>query len=134
MRDSEVLPHRLSNPALYILNSDSESGKGEHWCAVLYSGRECEFFDPFGMPPSFYGFEKILNTRVVEYGLHNPVCVQSIMSNKCGHHCLFYCFHRCRGYSLADIINMYRSGDVDWNDRMVLEFSRKFGNWYQPVV
>lgn len=135
MRDTDMLPSRNSSaPALYILNTDSEAGKGEHWCAAFYHGQQCEFFDPFGMPPEFYGFERILRTRAARYRVHNNICVQSIASMNCGHHCLFFGFHRCRGFLLSKIINMYKSDDLAWNDKMVLNFVLDFGTWFKSVV
>lgn len=134
MRDTSILPHHMAKPALYILNTDSEGGKGEHWCVAFFENKTCEFFDPLGMDPNFYGFMRIINTRDMENLMYNPVCVQDPLSICCGHHCLFFCFHRCRGYTLADIIGMYNPGNVSWNNSMVTNFTMHFGNWFKPLL
>lgn len=134
MQDTELLPHGKSDPALYILNTDVESGRGEHWCAAFFYGNNCEFFDPFGMPPDLYGFGRILKTRNFKFQLYNDVCVQSVSSICCGHHCLFFAYYRCRSLSFLELINKYRPEDLSWNDTMAKNFVVQFGNWFKPVI
>lgn len=128
--DSLALPHENDVPALYILNTDVEAGKGEHWCLALYHGDGIEFFDSFGMPPVIYGFERVLSTRRVSYCVYNPICVQNVTSKVCGHHCMFFAYHRCRGVSIDDILKIYHPWNTSVNDKMVLNFALKFGSLY----
>ena len=55
----------------------------------------------------------ICNTRVV----------QDIYSSSCGFHCIFYAVHRCVGFSVGSIANMY-TNDVVFNDVIAEEFVR----------
>jgi hypothetical protein len=130
MRDSEYLPGIGKKRCLYILNTDTEEGRGEHWCVLFYKGSEGEFFDPFGCPPEIYGFEKLLKLRKCKKFRYNSVPVQDLKSIACGHHCLFYAFHRCRGEQLSDILKKYN--ECRDSDAMVIEYIRKFGNIYLP--
>jgi hypothetical protein len=131
MRDSDRLPHaNVLLPSLYIVNSDKEEGKGEHWCAAFYYADTREFFDPFGNPPAFYGFEKLLGSRKTLYSISNSVCIQNVLSSCCGAHCLFYALHRCRGMVLHDIIELYDESDMQKNDKMVTQFVAQFGSEY----
>jgi hypothetical protein len=108
MQDTKHLPNLKKNPAMYILNSDTEAGKGEHWCVVYYKGDQVEFFDPFGMPASFYDFEGLLKSKQQASAyLYNPHCMQNPFSNVCGHHCLFYAFNQSRGVSFQQILQQY---------------------------
>lgn len=131
MQDSFELPFANSKKALYILNTDKSNGPGEHWCAVLFNNSHGEFFDPFGMPPTLYGFRKLLNSKDVSKIVYNSTPVQHLFSNACGYHCLFYSYHKCRGYSLDEIIQMYDITDTEKNDQMVVEFVTEFGKIYK---
>jgi hypothetical protein len=132
MRDSNELPDINKKKCLYILNTDTEEGPGEHWCVLFYNGDYGEFFDPFGLPPHVYRFENILKLRKTRKFVYNSVQVQDLKSIACGHHCLFYAFHRCRGESLTDILKRYKHESYEKNDQMVVEYIRKFGNIYLP--
>jgi hypothetical protein len=135
MRDSEILPRRQADPALYILNTGSVTSRGEHWCAVYFENEIQEFFDPFGMPPDFYGFDALLKTRTVAPSekRFNVVPLQSMKSIVCGHHCVLYAYHKCRGFSLEKVLSLYPSGkDREKNDAFALNFVLQFGSIYRP--
>lgn len=134
MKDSESLPFPHADPALYIVNTGRMTSQGEHWCAVLFQGNDEEFFDPFGMPSVIYGFENLFGTREMQVRekTYNGVCVQHPASAVCGHHCLFYAFHRCRGYGLEKILKMYDRNDLEKNDKMAMNFVVQFGSAYYP--
>jgi hypothetical protein len=134
MRDSEDLPNPKLTPALYVFNTGLTSSKGEHWCAAFFDNEKAEFFDPFGMSPMKYGFENLISKRRPLPTLHeyNPVCVQDPLSILCGHHCLFYAFHKCRGLSLSDILALYTPDDLTKNDDIALKFVLQFGSVYKP--
>jgi hypothetical protein len=129
MQDTEHLNHCDEKPALYIINTDVESGPGKHWCAAFYFKNCCEFFDPFGMDPRAYGLENILLSRNVKVIKANNRCLQNVLSAVCGHHCIFYAYHRCRNYQMKDIIKLYQN-DTTWNDHMVQDFTVQFGGSY----
>jgi hypothetical protein len=131
MRDYPRLPSTGQKPALYILNTDVYAGEGEHWCAAYFENNTCEFFDPFGLPPETYGLDRVLNTKAVARRYYNSVRVQQLSSDTCGPHCLFYSFHRCRGYSLAEILKLYNNGgNVVKSDEKAEQFVLNFGKSY----
>lgn len=133
MSDTDELPLVDETPALYFLNTDTEDGAGEHWCAGYFEKKIGEFFDPFGMHPSVYGLDDLMYTRkeIVKIK-YNKAHLQSVGSSVCGHHCLFYAFFRCRNVPLQSILKMYEGNDTVANDRLVLEFVVQFGNSYYP--
>lgn len=133
LRDSKVLPLKEKKEVFYILNTDVESGNGEHWCVAFFTENNCEFFDSYGMDPSVYNFDEVLSSRNSGSFVYNPFCVQDLFSKVCGHHCLFFAFHKCRGYSFDTIIRMYDFTDIKKNDEMVLKFVVQFGNCYNPM-
>ena len=132
MRDSCSLPREKDDPALYILNTDSKSGNGEHWCAIFYHKGTAEFFDPLGFAPEVYNFGPLITSREVRSGWYNSTQVQHMFSNVCGHHCLFFSYHRSRGMGMSDILKMYDENDTKGNDNMVVEFVVQYGSSYYP--
>ena len=132
MQDSNFLPGVSQNRALYVLNTDKSRGEGEHWCAVYFENSIQEFWDPFGLPPEAYEFERLLSLRK---GVKSKVCngqqVQDFSNTTCGPHCLFFAFHRCRGYSMQAILKLYSQTNFTENDRMVDEFVTGFGSSYK---
>ena len=96
-------------PSGLIVNSDTSRGAGEHWMAVFYNkDRSCEFFDPYGLHPKFYGLlEHLKNTakRVT----WNRVAYQPYYSQACGYYCLIYMLLKSRNISLK------KSSVVDLN-------------------
>lgn len=117
--NKDILPER--EPALYILNHDV------HWCAAFFSGNLWEFFDSFGNGPGI--FKKMLRHEVI----FNTVSVQDNGSTMCGHHCIFFSYHRCRGMTFNKIMKLYGS-DKKKNDMMVQDFVSKYGSWYKPAL
>lgn len=130
--DTKQLPYAGDDPALYVLNTDMEMGRGEHWCVVYYDRDIMEFFDPFGSPPVLYDFDEVLNSRESRKYLYNSTCVQNPEAIVCGHHCVHFAFHRCRDISFQEILDMYDGRDLNRNDRMVRDFVMKFGYSYKP--
>lgn len=132
MRDSKELPGLRTDPSLYILNTDSKYGKGEHWCVAVYEGGVLEFFDSFGMHPIMYSFQNLLTLKHFDQLVYNQYCFQHFQSHVCGHHCFFFAYQRSRGMSLSQIQCLYNTNDKEENDQMVLNFVVKYGEHYYP--
>ena len=75
------------------------------------------------MPPLFDEFVTFLNYNTKSWTLNKRV-VQDVYSNACGYHCIFYAAHRCVGFDVSSIANMY-TNDSAFNDAIVEEFVRK---------
>ena len=139
MQDSEKFPNLnqidQNNPGLYVMNTDRKGGRGEHWCvAFIYQGDDCriaEFFDPYGLGLYAYNFQHLFASSS-DYVVQSIKTVQGLFSKACGHHCLFYSFHRCRGFSLSDILKMY-SNNLSQNEHMVINFLHQFGRHYKII-
>jgi hypothetical protein len=140
MSDSKHLPAASNNsPALYILNTDVESGSGQHWCVAYFpqflraSTTVCEFFDPYGMSPACYGFDRLLQKYCGRI-LYSQVLVQGLGSRARAHHCLFFAYHRCHGLCYDGILDMYDLVHVENNERLVTDFVMQFGRIYKLMV
>ena len=135
MRDSVELRNCERKRVMYVLNTDNSDGKGVHWCLVYFDNDLEEFFDPFGNGPEFYGFERLLSTRKrTRRRVYNSVQVQDLLGIACGAHCLFYGFHRARGYGYRDVMRYYDVGNLKKNDGMVIEFVSRFGSCFKTKL
>jgi len=121
-------PKIVKTPALFILNTDTSDGPGIHWCSAVFTKQKtCEFFDPLGKNPSTYNFDKSILKRC------NKICfnefpVQHDSAATCGHHCLFFAFHRARNMTPKRIMKKYSRTDLVNNDHMVFDFvAKNFG-------
>ena len=126
--DLSIPNRRFKTPALFVLNTDNYDGPGEHWCILLIlNGRRAEFFDSFGQSPTVYNFtEEIL--RHVKRIQFNEYPVQATTAATCGHHCIFWAFHRSRGMRPKDIMKLYSMHSCEKNDLLAYNFvKRNFG-------
>lgn len=126
------IPKDVNKPALFILNTDISTGVGEHWCGLLIFNNEVlEFFDSFGYTPYHYNFHMMLKNLNLKYYIFNNIQVQDKKAATCGHHCIFWAYHKARG--VKDIEKMYKK-TPEINDRMVYNFvSNTFGSLFALV-
>ena len=96
---SDHIPNHLDSfPCCFVANTDPHNEPGTHWVAFFYPSLDSlEFFDSYGMPPSFYGFRSPCN---VEY---NQYQFQSFSTKVCGEYCIYFLYHRARNHSLSYI-------------------------------
>ena len=115
---SDRLPsHIHSFPSCLVANTDPHNQPGTQWVAFYFIGpSELEFFDSFGMHPSFHGFN--LDSKV-HYNDHQ---IQSFTSAVCGQYCIYFLYHRARSLDLVsickDLIRRGNSAD-DYVDQFV---------------
>lgn len=121
----DELPEQSPTSSLYIINTDPASRPGKHWVAVyITSQRYGEYFDSFGMHTTVERIESFLNKNCIRWQC-NTKHVQDLLSDACGYHCIFYSVHRCIGFNLQAIINMY-TNDSLCNDAIVKAFVRDY--------
>jgi len=114
------LPTRFKVPALLVCNTDPHDAPGEHW-VVLYVENSSygEFFDSFGRPPDA-PFRTFLNYNCSNW-IFNDRHLQSAISRFCGHYCIFYCLHRCRGSSVNAVVGKLTL-DTGLNDYLIHKY------------
>ena len=88
----------------YILNLDTKSGPGTHWC--LFSTMNPKFalwFDSYGEPMPE---QELAWTQKHRGGnaIYNTRDLQSLNSSACGYFCLYVADHLLKGFSLHDIL------------------------------
>lgn len=122
---ADQLPARITRrPRLIIANTAPSSDSGKHWVAMYITTTGIsEFYDPLGEKPPEGSFESFLITHGPLY-LYNAKRLQNFGTNTCGHHCLFYAAHRCLGWSMQDIVNLFQNRSLAENESLVTDFAR----------
>ena len=115
----EMVPARY--PCAYVCNYDPSDRPGTHWVAVyLTEDRRGEFFDSYGMVPMLPVFVDFLRRNTTSWTV-NSRQLQGLTSTVCGQYCVFYLLHRCRGWKMDVIVNLFEK-DTRENDEAVFEF------------
>ena len=123
----DQLPASIDNsPRAYIINSQESSNTNDgHWLCIYFDGHMLDFFDSLGNPPDYYS--KSLKTFMegidTEYQI-NTERLQAQSSAVCGHYCLYFCYYRCRGKVMKDIVREAFTRDLCLNDLYVYDFVR----------
>ena len=96
---------------LLVCNCCPANMTGEHWIAMFYENETLEFFDSFGLSPERYDRGKddrisaFMRAQRPQKGVvFNNERLQSYESDGCGHYCILYGFHRCRGEPFGAIV------------------------------
>ena len=91
-----------------VFNTHHKDKPGQHWLAIYaLSNSPIEFFDSFGMPPSFYGLSNSF--------VHTRSSFQSFTSDLCGNYALYFIFMRSRNISFFEIMTILNSFAVPDN-------------------
>lgn len=110
------LPDIYKYPCSFVLNTHPSSKIGEHWIAFYFNQeKKCDFFDSFGLPPSYYNLEKYINKFSFSFN-YNKIQLQNFFSSSCGYYCIFFILLRCRHFSLKDIVEIFSKSDFSLND------------------
>ena len=118
---SDKLLTRASTDSLFVCKTDPSYRPGTHWIVVYIDDkRQTGYFDTFGMAPTVNEIERFLNDNSTEWK-YNAEPVQEITSDACGHHCIFLAVHRCIGFDMNSIVNMYIT-NKSFNDDIVKLF------------
>lgn len=118
----EALDSQTSTALIINTEPSPTTDVGEHWVAI-YGDKQSpvmEYFDSYGLPP----FREALNSffhRQKRPWIYNRRALQGEFSSTCGHYCLYYLLHRCRGHRMKDItLPFTENGNT--NDKLVKDF------------
>ena len=117
---ADQLPKINTFPCGFVANTDPSTEPGTPWVAFYFpSIGKGEFFDSYGHRPQYYGFDETetWNTRTL----------QSSWSEVCGQYCIFYLYHKSRGYSMSKIVNLF-TDKANLNDCNVACYVKKHFN------
>ena len=105
-----------------MANTDPSNRPGQHWVAFYYTDNECEFFDSYGLEPSYYDFD-LPNVKIV-----NTHSLQSLSSTTCGHFCVYYLVLRSQFHSSTKIIHSLCQVKQILNDQKVTNFVKNLNS------
>ena len=117
--DERYWPEPISKPFAYIINAD------KHWvCLYLDDKGGADYLDSYGTAPleCIYRWTKKRCCGKIRY---NTICLQSPLSTVCGMYAVFFLRMRCRGYSLADILQYFDQINLQFNDSLVTHIFNK---------
>jgi hypothetical protein len=117
---SDLIPTHVKYPCGFIVNTDTSSGPGKHWVAFYYNASgEATFFDSFGFPPVYYGFEDYLEKSSTKWQ-YNKVKVQHLLSSTCGYYTVFFILLMSRDLDLNEVISFFSSDKFLLNDFKII--------------
>ena len=121
---ADELPIINTFPCGFVANTDPSTEPGTHWVPFYFPSREKgEFFDSYGYPPEHYG-EPFKSYKIETW---NKRKIQSSCSEVCGQYCIFYLYHKSRGYSMSKIVSLF-SSNTNLNDCNVACYVKKYFN------
>ena len=113
------LPDVFSYPCSYVINTDPSTQPGEHWLGFYYDKNgNCDFFDSFGNPPSFYGLENYIKLQSTDF-CYNSQQLQHENSGVCGYYVIHFIQMRSRHFTLSQIVSLFSTEDFKLNDFLI---------------
>ena len=107
-RDELPYLQHTARPFALVFNTHSKDKPGQHWLAIYTSSSSpTEFFDSFGIPPSFYGLSNSF--------IHTSSSFQLFTSDLCGNYALYFIFMRSRNITFSEIVSILSSFAVPDN-------------------
>ena len=91
-------------PCCLVVNIDPSTSKGSHWVGIFcISPKQLEYYDSLGIwsPVSPYITRFLRNFSKIRY---TKIGLQSVSSNACGLHVIFFLYNRCMGVSFERIV------------------------------
>ena len=95
-----LIPKRRTG--LVIFNTDTSDSIGQHWIALCITKRKILYFDSLaGKFQESSDFQKYMNNTNKEL-VWNKIQIQSYLSDKCGIHCLVFCYAMQKKQDIKD--------------------------------
>ena len=93
-------------PSVFIINTDTDDKKGEHWVALYFKNKnECEYFDSYGLSITNKYIQRYLDNLGILNYTYNTLQYQNIFSKLCGYYVI--AFVLCKSKQIP-IINFYQ--------------------------
>ena len=117
-----TLPQTLPyGKCLYVANTDPAGKPGEHWVAFYFHPNgTCYYFDSYGLPPLRQSFLDFMQRNAKSW-VYNMQRLQQPESDVCGHYCIFFGLHMCRGKTMQGLLKIF-DANKKLNDLIVIDF------------
>ena len=117
---SDKLPAIDSHlPRSIIINTQPSEGNGEHWIAIVMTRKNCFNFDSFGCPIIEMDIIKYLS-KYYQKVVYSNICVQHVMSEKCGEFCMGFVKHVHNRRSYRSYLSNFDFENVWANDLKIV--------------
>ena len=110
---------------LVIFNTDTSDSIGQHWIALCITKRKILYFDSlvskFQESPDFNKYMSYTNKELV----WNKIQIQSYLSDKCGIHCLVFCYamqNNKNRRSYKNFLNTFLNLSIDEREQLSLYY------------
>ena len=130
VRAADQIPRVVGRkPSLFVVNTDTALGEGEHWVVFYFSRNQpAEFFDSVGHSPDFYrtNFRNLLISEGCRgQFMYNTMPLQAQNTSSCGEFCLYFSFYRALNYSFEEIVSTFTSNRLT-NEGLVSSFMKRY--------
>ena len=98
-----------------IINTDS--GRGEHWVAMVLTGGKCFYFDSFGLPIINTNILNYVNTKKYKTVTYSNQCIQDYLSTSCGLFCIAFVMYVKNRIDYLSFLSIFK--DLKNNDSVV---------------
>jgi hypothetical protein len=110
---SGLLPHSITQPGTFIVNTDPHTKRGSHWLAVnfqpkSYSGN---YFDSYGLAPYISSIKEFLK-RTCNVSEYNKTQLQGMSSTVCGKYCCIFALYTDRGYTPKHFLSLFERDEI----------------------
>ena len=99
-----------------IINTDS--GRGEHWVAMVLTGGKCFYFDSFGLPIINTNILNYVNTKKYKTVTYSNQCIQDYLSTSCGLFCIAFVMYVKNRKDYLSFLSIFKE-DLRCNDSVV---------------
>ena len=106
-------------PKSMIINTHPAGGKGEHWIAIVMTKKSCFYFDSFGWPIIEMNIKKYLS-KYYQKVVYSDMCIQHVMSVKCGEFCMGFVKHVRNRKSYQSYLSNFDFKNVLLNDLKIV--------------
>ena len=91
----DILPYECEG--LLVVNTDISSKDGEHWVTLYIDNNDIFYYDPLLI--DFHRSEYITQflKKMKRNFIFNEIQIQTQFSEKCGNHCLVFCYIMANG-------------------------------------
>ena len=109
----------------YIINTDTSTGPGKHWIAMIKDHNICYYFDSFGLPIYLTQIIDTLKENNIKKYTYNTYQIQPFTSQKCGYYCLAFILSYLNGLNYNEFLNNFYT-NVKKNDNVCISIIEKY--------
>ena len=115
----------LQNNGTYISNLSMSTKPGTHFVSISVKDDHIVYFDPFGVKCNDIYIE-IAFAKTNKPIFYVNQCIQHMLSEHCGYHCLAFLIADFLGMSTIEFLSLYEKYDLFDNDEITVNIIRGF--------